>query len=52
MGFLATFPVRGATMTTLQAYLQERRRAQVRMWIGYTAANLACIGMILLMLYV
>lgn len=39
-------------MSRLETYLIERRRAQMRMWIGYGVANIACIGMILLMLYV
>ena len=38
-------------MSLLEAYMQQRRRAQTRLWLGYTAANLACIGMLLLMLY-
>lgn len=39
-------------MSLLQSYLLERRRRTIRMWIGYSAANVACLLMLLLMLYV
>jgi hypothetical protein len=39
-------------MSLLEAYLVERRKAQRRLWLGYTAANVACVAMLLLMLYV
>ena len=39
-------------MSLLEAYLLQRRRAQVRMWLGFAAVNLACVGMIVLMMYV
>jgi hypothetical protein len=38
-------------MSPLEAYLLQRRRAQVRLWLGYAAANLVCVAMLLLMLY-
>jgi hypothetical protein len=39
-------------MSLLEAYMLQRRRAQIRMWVGYAAVNLACLGMILLMMYI
>ena len=39
-------------MTVLEAYLQKRRRANIRMWTGYTLANAFCIGAMALLLYI
>lgn len=39
-------------MSLLEAYLEQRRREQMRTWILFAAANLACVAMLLLMLYV
>lgn len=39
-------------MSLLDAYLRKVRRERIRLWFGFTAANLACLGIALLMLYV
>ena len=38
-------------MSALEAYLVQRRRAEQRVWLGFIAANLACVGMVALMFY-
>lgn len=38
-------------MTLMESYLIQRKRAAIRMWIGYALANLACLGAMALMLY-
>lgn len=38
-------------MSLLEAYLQQRRREQVRTWIAFAAANLVFVVMLLVMLY-
>jgi hypothetical protein len=38
-------------MSRLEAYLLQRRRDTIRMWIGYGLANAACIGAMALLLY-
>ena len=39
-------------MSRLEAYLAQRRRAEMRLWLGYGTVSAACMAMILLMLYV
>ena len=39
-------------MTVLEAYLERRRRATIRMWTGYALANGFCIGAMVLLLYI
>ncbi len=34
----------GKPMTLLEAYFEQRRRAVLRMWVGFFMANVACIG--------
>ena len=38
-------------MTLMESYLNQRRRAVNRMWVGYALANLACLGAMAVMLY-
>ena len=38
-------------MSLLEAYMEKRKRATIRMWAGYTIANLFCIGGMVLLLY-
>jgi len=38
-------------MSRLDAYLANRRRAEVRLWLGYCTVSAACMAMIMLMLY-
>ena len=42
----------GEAMTVLEAYLERRRRATIRMWTGYALANGFCIGAMVLLLYI
>jgi len=39
-------------MSLLEAYMLQRRREQLRLWLGYSAISLTCIGMVVLMLYI
>lgn len=39
-------------MTVLEAYIEKRRRATIRMWTGYTIANAFCIGSMVLLFYI
>ncbi len=39
-------------MTVLEAYIEKRRRATIRMWSGYAIANAFCIGAMVLLLYI
>ena len=38
-------------MTLLEAYFEQRRRATIRMWIGYSLANAFCIGAMAFLIY-